>query len=131
MKERLNVRPQSRDTRRGVLIAVFTIALISIFSSWSYGQKKQRPTVQRVRIVINEQGYSPQNVRLRRGAPTYITFIRQTDRTCGTEIVIPDYGIHRALPLNERVLVSFTPKRSGEITFACSMNMMRGKLIIR
>lgn len=86
---------------------------------------------QRARIEITEQGYSPENVRLRRGVPAKITFVRLTDRTCGTEVVIKDFGINRSLPLNQPVTVSFTPKRSGSIVFACGMDMMRGKLIVR
>ena len=40
-----------------------------------------------------------------------------------------DYGIKRELPLNESVTVEFTP-RKGEFTFACGMNMVKGKLIV-
>jgi plastocyanin domain-containing protein len=35
------------------------------------------------------------------------------------------------IPLNEPVVVSFTPKRKGSFTFVCGMNMMRGELIVR
>ncbi len=102
----------------------------------SYQAKAQvskivKPRAQTARVLITENGYSRTSINLRRGVPTRITFIRQTDATCATEIVISYYGINRALPLNTPVVVSFTPKRSGEVGFTCGMNMMRGKLIVR
>lgn len=92
--------------------------------------KQPGKRVQTARIVINENGYSRNSLHLRRGVPARITFVRQTDATCATEIVIPAYGINKSLPLGNAVVVAFTPKRSGEFTFTCGMNMMRGKLII-
>lgn len=59
------------------------------------------------------------------------TFIRKVSATCGTQIVIPDYEVKRDLPLNEPVLVKFTPKKSGEFSFTCGMGMLRGSLIVR
>lgn len=101
-------------------------------SAQSHAQAKSaKPKLQTARVVINEQGYSRTSINIRRGVPTRITFLRQTDETCATEIVIPDYGIRRTLPLNVAVAVSFTPKKSGEAGFTCGMNMHRGKLIVR
>jgi plastocyanin domain-containing protein len=33
--------------------------------------------------------------------------------------------------LNEAVVVTFTPTKTGEFTYVCGMNMMRGQLIVR
>lgn len=96
-----------------------------------HAQTKQKPKLQTARVLITEQGYSRTSIVLRRGVPTRITFLRQTDSTCATEIVIPGYGINRPLPLNTPVAVTFTPKRSGEFGFTCGMNMHRGKIIVR
>ncbi len=93
--------------------------------------KNSKPKLQTARVVMTDQGYSRTSIVLRRGVPTRITFLRQSDATCATEVVIPEYGINRTLPLNTPVAVSFTPKRSGEFNFTCGMNMMRGKLMVR
>ena len=58
---------------------------------------------------MNEQGYEPAKVTLRAGTPARITFVRTTDKTCGTEVVFPSLNIKRALPLNEPVVIEFTP----------------------
>ena len=92
--------------------------------------KPTRPNIQRATVVINEEGYSRPSIKLRRGVPVQLTFLRQTEKTCATEIVIPAYGITRPLPMNQRVTVSFTPKKAGEFRFTCGMSMMNGKLVV-
>ena len=93
--------------------------------------KPKRPRLQRATIVVNSEGYEPTNVRLRRGVPARLTFIRKVNEGCGTEIVIPAYGINRPLPLNVPVVVSFTPTRSGRFKLTCGMDMFRGSLVVR
>ena len=87
-------------------------------------------TEQTARILVNEQGYEPARVTLRSGVPARLTFVRTTDKTCGTEVVFPSLNIKRALPLNQPVEISFTPAKSGEIAFACGMNMLKGVIVV-
>lgn len=111
------------------LCLLLFVAAISIDAQTTRSSTK--PKAQTARVLITDTGYSRTSIHLRRGVPARITFIRRTDSTCATEIVIPAYGVNRELPLNTSVVVAFTPKRSGEFIFTCGMNMMRGKLIIR
>ncbi len=96
------------------------------------GQAAQNdnPT-QSVTIKLTQEGYQPDMLKLQRDIPARLTFVRQTDNSCGKELVIPEYGIRRALPLNEPVIVEFTPRKSGEFAFTCGMGMLRGKLIVQ
>jgi plastocyanin domain-containing protein len=109
---------------RCLLIFAAVIAATAIGS-------EAKPEVQTARIEITTHGYRPANVRLRRGVLARVTFVRTTDATCAKEIVLPDFNIRRELPLNQPVVISFTPKRSGAFIFICGMNMMSGKLIVR
>jgi RND family efflux transporter MFP subunit len=88
-------------------------------------------SVQSAKIVVNEQGFEPAKVALRAGMPARLTFVRTTDKTCGTEVVFPSLNIKRALPLNEPVAIEFTPAKSGEVAFACGMNMFRGTVVVQ
>ena len=88
--------------------------------------KRKRPTIQKVTIALTEKGYQPTSLKLRRGIPAQVTFIRRVSPTCGTQLVIPEYDIKRDLPLNEPVLVEFTPTKSGKFSFSCGMGMLRG-----
>ncbi|NBO66009.1 MAG: hypothetical protein EBU88_14405 [Acidobacteria bacterium] len=90
-----------------------------------------RKFVEERTVTLTERGYEPERIRLRRGVPARLTFIRQVEATCATEIELLGYGIKRDLPLNQPVVVEFTPTRSGELTYTCSMKMVGGKILIR
>ena len=90
-----------------------------------------KPRVQRLTVKITQRGFEPETLRLRRGVQARITFLRTTDQTCATEIVLRDFGIRRDLPLNQPVVIVLTPGKKGEFSFTCGMNMMRGKLIVQ
>jgi hypothetical protein len=83
------------------------------------------------KVLVTEKGYEPAKLTLRAGVPAQITFVRTTDKTCGTEVLFPSLNIRRALPLNEPVVVEFTPKTSAEIAFVCGMNMLRGTVVVQ
>lgn len=87
--------------------------------------------LQSAKVVVNEQGFEPARVTLRAGTPARLTFVRTTDKTCGTEVVFPSLDIERALPLNEPVVIEFTPAKDGEVAFACGMNMLRGTVVVQ
>lgn len=94
-------------------------------------ERESEPKVQSVTITLNAKGYQPASFKLKQGIPARVTFVRKVEATCGTEIVIPEYNINRELPLNEPVVIEFTPAKSGEFAFACGMNMLRGKIIVK
>jgi len=92
-------------------------------------QATQKDGAQTVTVEVTSKGFEPDSLKLKAGVPAKVTFVRKTDQTCAKEVVIKEYGIERKLPLNEPVTVEFTP-RKGEFTFACGMNMIKGKLIV-
>jgi plastocyanin domain-containing protein len=114
-----------------LVIAAFPVAAGMIYDSDARRIEQGSENVQSVTVKLTKEGYQPESLKLKREVPARITFVRETDETCGKEIVIKEYDIKRALPLNEKVLVEFTPRKSGEFTFTCGMNMMRGKLIVQ
>jgi plastocyanin domain-containing protein len=86
-----------------------------------------------VRIVemqVTNEGFVPAQVKVKKGEKVRLLITRKTDRTCATEIVIKDYGINKPLPLGKQVTVELTPKGSGEIHYACAMNMIGGVLFV-
>ena len=108
----------------------FVVLVITLVSATSE-RTIAKPKVQTAKIEITTKGYQPSNFKLRRGVKARVTFLRTTDTTCVKEIVLPDFGIRRTLPLNQPVVVTFTPTRSGSFTFVCGMNMMSGQMIVQ
>ena len=90
---------------------------------------KQANNTQTATVEINGKGFDPASLKLKAGVPAKVTFVRKTDEGCAKEVVLKEYNINRALPLNEPVTIEFTP-RKGEFTFACAMGMLKGKLIV-
>ena len=113
-RERLGLRPAANTTS-------------ATPASSSDGRSDE--AAQTAKVVVNEQGYEPARVTLRAGTPARITFVRTTDKTCGTEVVFPSLNIKRHLPLNEPVVIEFTPAKAGDIAFACGMNMLKGVVV--
>lgn len=89
-----------------------------------------RNGVRVVEMQVTDEGFVPSQVKVQKGQKTRLVITRKTDRTCATEIVIKDYGINTPLPLNKAVNVELTPKASGEIKYACAMNMIGGVLFV-
>jgi cobalt-zinc-cadmium efflux system membrane fusion protein len=117
-RERLGLRPAASTANAGATSASPTAG-------------RSSEAAQTVKVVVSEQGYEPAKVTFRAGTPARITFVRTTDKTCGTEVVFPSLNIKRALPLNEPVVIEFTPAKSGDIAFACGMNMLHGTVVVR
>ena len=124
MKDQLNKKLR----RTALLVAMLAAVFLAPTSADAQSRKSARS--QSAKVVIGNYGYDPASIRLKRGVPAKVTFLRVSESTCATEVVFADYCIRRELPLNQAVTVSFTPRKAGEFAFTCGMNMHRGKLII-
>ncbi len=86
--------------------------------------------VRTVEMTVTEDGFVPSKVKANKGEKVRLVVTRKTDRTCAKEIVIKGYGINQPLPLDKPVTVELTPKASGEIKYACGMDMISGVLLV-
>jgi len=86
--------------------------------------------VQEAQVTVNANGYDPPRVKLRKGTPARIVFTRTDDNNCAGEVVFRELGIRQTLPVGIPVAVEFMPKKDGQYTFTCGMNMLRGALIV-
>lgn len=88
--------------------------------------------VNRVAVTAGQSGFSPNQITLPMGRTTTLVFTRTTERTCATEVVLPELDIGPVtLPLNEPVEITVTPTDTGQFTFACGMDMHRGSLVVQ
>lgn len=81
-------------------------------------------------ITVSSDGYEPQSVSVKKGQPVKLAFYRADADNCGGEVVFAKQNIKKKLAVGETVLVEFTPTESGEIAFACGMDMLRGKVVV-
>lgn len=85
--------------------------------------------VQEVKIRV-KGGYEPDVIVVRKGQPVRLEFYRDETAPCSDTVVFGDFGIARPLPAFQTTAVEFTPEKTGEFTFTCGMNMMRGKVVV-
>lgn len=114
---------------RNISGVVLISALALLLTSVATAQRRERS--QSVRVEITHLGYEPASFSLRKGIPARITFVRRTNDTCATEVLFPDYGISRPLPLDQAVVISLVPRSTGEFAFTCGMRMHRGRMIVK
>ncbi len=85
-----------------------------------------------IAISVTEAGFQPDKIEVMHGVATTLVFTRKTDETCAKEVVV-DTGaekITKSLPLNQPVeIVAIFPK-SGELGYACGMNMVTGVVTV-
>jgi plastocyanin domain-containing protein len=84
-----------------------------------------------VHIKVTDTGFEPEKITVKKDTPVHLAFLRTSDKTCATEVLIPDQKIKKDLPLNKEVTVDLTFKKDGEVTFMCGQKMMKGTIVVQ
>ena len=106
-----------------------TLAVLSALFLLSAADAKEKPRT--VEMSVTDKGFEPEKITLKKGEPVHLVVTRKTEKTCATEIAIKDLGITKELPLDKPVPIEFTPQKSGEIKYACGMDMIGGVLLVQ
>lgn len=86
------------------------------------------------RVTAGEHGFSPSSIAIPKGAPgsTHpVTFVRTSEKTCATEVVFPDLGVQKPLPLDTAVTIDVPTGAARTLSFQCGMGMYKGALVVR
>ena len=84
--------------------------------------------VVRVAITADTNGYKPDKIPGKPGEKLILVFTRTADSTCISQLVTPDKKTVD-LPLNTPVEVAVTVPQTGEVGFACGMDMFHGTVV--
>jgi Cu+-exporting ATPase len=119
-----------------ISVTIGGIAVVAFILWFFFGPRKatraKSMTGGAQEIDIEVRGaYSPDRIEVRQGTPVRLTFIRKESNACTAQVVFPDFGIVKDLPVGRPVPIEFTPERAGELPFHCGMNMVRGRLIVK
>ena len=115
-----------------IIVAIFSLLGVG-FTYWFFLMKKEKAisvTGSSIDILV-KGGYEPSVIEISKGKTTKINFLRKDASSCLEEVVLSDFKIRKYLPLNEKVSIEITPKKTGEFPFSCGMNMFHGKIIVR
>ena len=118
-----------------LIILLGSVALIALVLWYFFGEREKvaagltEAGVQEIKVTV-KGGYSPDVIVVRQGVPVKLDFYRDETASCSEQVVFGDFGIARELAAFKTTSIEFTPDKAGEFTFACGMNMLRGKLIV-
>jgi hypothetical protein len=84
--------------------------------------------VRTISIEAGNDGYVPDTIAGKPGEKLILSFTRTVDADCLAELKAPD-GKMVPLPKGSPVEIAVTVPETGEVTFACGMNMYSGKIV--
>ena len=128
--DRVEIHPMTRKTRfaMGLFVALLVISS-SAGCSKKAPEATKNPAVQEIKVTVKGE-YSPDRIVVKKGRPVRLLFYREDDSECSAQVVIPDLNVKQDLALKKDTTVTFVPEKEGEFTFACGMDMMKGKLVV-
>ena len=119
-----------------ILVIIGGVGLIVLTLWYFFGEREQisaetnETGVQEIKVTV-KGGYSPDVIVVKKDVPVRLNFFRDETSSCSEKVVFGDFGIAKDLPAYKTTPIEFTPEKTGEFTFACGMNMIRGKLIVQ
>ncbi len=88
----------------------------------------------RIELSITEKGFVPDRVTVTKGEPVILAFTRKTDKTCTKEVIVQlddKQTVERKLPLNTKVEILVRFATTGELAYACGMDMNKGVIRVQ
>ncbi len=80
-------------------------------------------------INVNDEGYDPAKIAAKPGEKLELVFTRLSKSACAEQVKVND-GPVTELPLEVPVKIAVTAPPSGEVRFACGMDMMTGVIVV-
>lgn len=112
------------------IVTITGIAAIAAIYRFFFGKKKEAMEVADSATITVDGGYKPNNIKIKSGKSTTLTFLRKDPNPCLEELVIPDFKIKKYLTLNEPIAITLNPTKPGITGFHCGMNMFHGRIEI-
>ncbi len=114
---------------RRILITVTCLASLNACSKSSAATTP--PASAALEVVADEHGFTPSQVTLPVGSPGKIRFTRKSDKTCATEVVFPELGLRKVLPLDQAVEIEIPTSAARTLSFTCGMGMYKSQIVVR
>jgi plastocyanin domain-containing protein len=107
------------------------LALLLTLSCKQQPPSGPQSTVPGVReISVTDKGFEPDRVEAPAGQPVTLRFTRKVAQTCADAVEVQGDPVRHMLPLNSPIDVKVTAPSSGQLAFACPMNMYRGAIVV-
>lgn len=120
-----------------MLVVISSLALIGLIVWWFFMKPDAEVVAaeiigdQQTITVVVSGGYTPNKILLKQGVPAKLVFNRKDASSCFDEVVLPDFGVQRKLPVNKSLTIEVTPDKAGRYTYSCGMHMFFGEVIVK
>lgn len=112
------------------IIAIFGFVMVNSGST-DNSETYNAPIVdglQEIVLGVKDFNYYPNTIKVQQGIPVRI-YLDSSVSGCLRDFTVRDFGIHEYLKTSQDY-VEFIPTAKGRHSFACSMNMGTGVLIV-
>jgi len=83
-----------------------------------------------IEVQVTAKGFEPDRIEVAPGKPVTLRFTRKVAETCADAVDVQGDPVRHMLPLGAPIDVKVTPPASGQLAFACPMNMYRGAVVV-
>jgi plastocyanin domain-containing protein len=108
------------------------VAFFAMLLAASCKQQEQAPRQSGAvtEIAVTEKGFEPDRIETVPGQQVTLRFTRKVAQTCADAVQVQGDPVRHMLPLNAPVDVKVTAPSSGQLAFACPMDMFRGTIVV-
>lgn len=92
---------------------------------------KEVKGVQTLTVTIADGKYSPALISVKKGKAVALTFKGGKNMGCGSTVEFKSLKQKQSVKEGKTVVFKFAPKEAGEIKFACSMDMIQGRVVVK
>jgi plastocyanin domain-containing protein len=130
-------------TRSAALALSVSLAALALLGACNKGESKPEAKPadvtkvaaaeivgRRIDVLASDKGFTPNDVRIKKGEQATLVFTRTTDDTCADAVVIKDLKIEKKLPLKTEVAVTIPAGEAKTYEFACGMGMFKSKIVV-
>jgi uncharacterized protein len=91
---------------------------------------KLKDGFQEVTITVKSNGYRANVNTLKAGVPVRLKLVTDDVKSCARAFTIPDLNYFKILPVTGTETIEFTPTKTGQLTYTCSMGMYSGNFTV-
>jgi plastocyanin domain-containing protein len=81
-------------------------------------------------ISVTERGFEPVRLDVPADTDVVLRFTRKVKDTCADSVVVQGDPVKHMLPLDKAIDVPLRSPKTGQVRFACGMDMYRGAVVV-
>ncbi len=112
------------------LLLILAVAFVVAAGAVILPTKVVHAHTRTINIRVDKNGFSPSSIDVEAGHKLNLIFNRADKNNCGNTVVFRKLNIRKSLPVGRDVIVTFTPRTAGRISFSCGMGMYKGTVVV-